>query len=717
MRPGPVLAMVVAAALAIAGAAVDSASERRPLIQAFPLADVQLAAGSEFAANHEQNNHYLLLLDPDNLLWCFRENAGLEAPGESYGGWEEPQVEIRGQFIGHYMSALAFAAQSTGRPEFYDRGKLVVAELRKVQAAIGTGYLSAFPASHFDRLEALQAVWAPYYVIHKIMAGFLDQHQLAGTEGALQAVEWMADYFCGRVRRVREANGTDVWNQILENEFGGMNEVLYNLYSVTGNSSYAECARWFDKPSFLQPLLEGKDPMPGLHANTHLAQVQGFAARYEHLGDPQGLLAARHFFDLMVQHHTFSTGGSNWYEHWGPEDRLGDALKDAGAAQMTEESCTQYNILKVARFLFRATGEPALADFYERAILNDVIGIQKMPHSHQLGGHSHSRGHRHVHTHPHSHSHAPGGSGSGHPHGHGVGSEHLLTAGQGQKQEPANPAASQQRRRLQRSYGRRFDPAELPQEALSDLPAIQPGGAGQAGSAQGGGADWRQQLARMQPRPEQAGAYGDGPRPGGPGQFLYYLPLGAGTNKISKGGWTHGFGTPFHSFWCCYGTAVESFAKLADSIYFKSTPEEPPPPVTRPGDASGPGAGSGAHPDGTSQGGPPPELLPQLFVNQLVSSSVRWRELRVVVHQQAELYGPETAAVSRLTLEIYPPDVRAAAADGAAPEQRRFALNWRIPGWGCCGCFWLLLTTMSRCPATLLCCQGGMQRRRAQLMV
>lgn len=240
---------------------------------------------------------------------------------------------------------------------------------------------------------------------------------------------------------------------------------------------------------------------------------------------------------------------------------------------------------------------------------------------------------------------------------------------------------------------------------------------------------------------------------------------------------------------------MESFAKLADSIYFKSTPEEPPPPVARPADASGPGAGSGAHPNGTSQGGPPPELLPQLFVNQLVSSSVRWRELRVVVHQQAgegagpaplrpvatcqrfmaparkgrgerwrlvmacaaraerwcqkcgslrtqkpghglsvlgpqpipqhtpstarlaELYGPETAAVSRLTLEIYPPDVRAAAADGAAPEQRRFALNWRIPGWGCCGCCWLLLTTMSRCPATLLCCQGGMQRRRAQLMV
>ncbi|KAL4434022.1 hypothetical protein ABPG75_000463 [Micractinium tetrahymenae] len=829
MRPGPLLAWMVVAAVAATASATTSSNRRRPLIQAFPLADVQLAAGSEFAANHEQNNHYLLLLDPDNLLWCFRDNAGLEAPGEAYGGWEWVDVEIRGQFIGHYMSALAFAAQTTGRPEFFDRGKLIVNELRKVQDAIGTGYLSAFPVSHFERLEALQGVWAPYYVIHKIMAGFLDQHQLAGAEGALEAVEWMADYFCGRVRHVLETNGTDVWNQILEVEFGGMNEVLYNLYSATGNRSYAECARWFDKPSFLQPLLAGRDPMPGLHANTHLAQVQGFAARYEHLGDPQGLLAVRHFFNLMVQHHTFSTGGSNWYEHWGPEDRLGDALNDTGASQMTEESCTQYNILKIARYLFRFTGEPALADFYERAILNDVIGIQKMPHSHQLGGHPH----------PHGHSHAPFGSHSAHPHGPFAGSEQAMLAGQPQRQqllqeqagqpaagsnvhshsgssgseaslagrggsgrrggrgavsgsssspggdevitlgdrdshkhesslkvdrrthvhihtshmhgnssvqihihvhndessgagndtqpsggvgsrEGAASAASQRRRRLQRSYGRRFDPSDLPDELQSnsqaDVPAELPAAAAEASNGRGSGADWRQQLARMQPRPEQvcaeaerrvflqirAAFFGEALELNA-GLFIYYLPLGTGMDKLSKGGWTHGFGTPFNSFWCCYGTAVESFAKLADSIYFKTMPEEPPSASSRgapagssfegsPVAASAGRTGSEGSPAGASEGradagaggsadgGPPPELLPQLFVNQLVSSSVRWRELRVVAHQQAEIYGPETAAVSRLTLEIYPPEGQAAAA-GAEPEQRRFALNWRIPGW------------------------------------
>ncbi len=213
---------------------------------------------------------------------------------------------------------------------------------------------AAFPESHFDRLEALQPVWAPYYVvrldvstvdavpprhptellplprlqIHKIMAGLLDQHQLAGTDEALKMAEQMAGYFCGRrvvagvvlasllldlsmtfeyicfachlhagrsaCERIR---GWTTGLKSLENEFGGMNEVsketvttkstripvnlatfqmlqvLYNLYAATGDDHLAGCAHWFDKPIFYRPLIEGKDPLPGLHANTHLAQV------------------------------------------------------------------------------------------------------------------------------------------------------------------------------------------------------------------------------------------------------------------------------------------------------------------------------------------------------------------------------------------------------------------------------------------------------------
>ena len=49
-----------------------------------------------------------------------------------------------------------------------------------------------------------------------------------------------------------------------------------------------------------------------------------------------------------------------------------------GDATETEETCTQYNMLKIARYLFRWTGAPALADYYERAILNGLIGTQRM---------------------------------------------------------------------------------------------------------------------------------------------------------------------------------------------------------------------------------------------------------------------------------------------------------------------------------------------------
>ncbi|EFN58808.1 hypothetical protein CHLNCDRAFT_56904 [Chlorella variabilis] len=540
-----------------------------PHIQGFSLAVVQLAADGEFADNFNMTSQYLLALEPDRLLFNFRKNAGLPTPGASYGGWEWSESEVRGQFIGHYMSAVAFAALHTGRTEFYDRSKLMVHELKKVQDAFGNGYLSAFPESHFDRLEALQPVWAPYYVIHKIMAGLLDQHQLAGTDEALKMAEQMASYFCGRAQRVRENNGEDYWYRCLENEFGGMNEVLYNLFAVTADDHHAECAHWFDKPVFYRPLVEGTDPLPGLHANTHLAQVQGFAARYEHLGDEEAMAAVRNFFALILQHHTFSTGGSNWYERWGNEDSLAEAINNTDASRITEESCTQYNILKLARYLFRHTGDPALADFYERAILNDVIGIQKIRDSADNPQHSH-----HAHRHPHP------------PH---------MAAHLGQLNADQEAHGGWRR------------------DTLEAAPAAP--GSGLARPA-------NYQIVSWQDDP-YAAAHANSVQPAGPGVYIYYLPLGVGHDK--------NWGTPWDTFWCCYGTAVESFSSLAGSIYFKHMP--------------------GTAPSASSSGPTAAEDLPQLFVNQMVSSSVHWRELGVE-----------------------------GSANGDKP-QAQFVLNWRVPGW------------------------------------
>lgn len=235
-------------------------------------------------------------------------------------------MEVRGQFIGHYLSALAFAYKHTGDQAFADRGDAMVQGLAECQAAWGDGYLSAFPKSFWDRLESLQPVWAPYYVIHKLLAGLLAQHQLAQQPQALDVALGMAAYYCGRCHKVVREKGEEHWHKVLETEFGGMNEVLYHLYLETGDERWVECAHLFDKPAWFDPLAQGQDTLPGRHANTHLAQVNGFAARFDATGDPKAAAAVANFFDIVTGSHSYSTGGSNWFEGWGQPKSLGDAI-------------------------------------------------------------------------------------------------------------------------------------------------------------------------------------------------------------------------------------------------------------------------------------------------------------------------------------------------------------------------------------------------------
>ena len=155
----------------------------------------------------------------------------------------------------------------------------VVSELKKCQEAMKTGYLSAFPTSWFDRLENLKAVWAPYYTIHKIMAGLYDQHRLAHNPDSLDMAVSMALYFYSRTTAVIKNYTIAHWESMINNEFGGMNEVLYNLYKETGTPFLAEFAHLFDKPVLMGPLAVNADLLTGLHANTHIPEVIGAARR------------------------------------------------------------------------------------------------------------------------------------------------------------------------------------------------------------------------------------------------------------------------------------------------------------------------------------------------------------------------------------------------------------------------------------------------------
>jgi len=196
-------ALTASPGVALSPAAVPDAVSLKA--RPFPLQNVRLLDGP-FKQAMELDQEYLLAIESNRLLHSFRLNAGLPSTAAPLGGWEAPDVELRGHTAGHYLSALALMYAATGDARFKTRADGMVSELAAIQEAQAArfhpGYLSAFPEEFFDRVDARQKVWAPYYTIHKIMAGLLDVHQLAGNAQALVVVSKMADWVRFRVDRL-----------------------------------------------------------------------------------------------------------------------------------------------------------------------------------------------------------------------------------------------------------------------------------------------------------------------------------------------------------------------------------------------------------------------------------------------------------------------------------------------------------------------------------
>lgn len=318
----------------------------------------------------ERNRDFLQSLEADRLLHTFRLTAGLPTSAEPLGGWEKPDVELRGHFTGHFLSGCALMSVGANDATLRGKGNLVVAELAKCQkanaGASGDGYLSAFPPSFFDRLKAGQKVWAPWYTLHKIMAGLLDMYALARNEQALDVVRGMA----GWTKRWTDTLSDDDLARVLRVEFGGMNEVLYNLYAVTGVKDYAETAHRFDDERLFGPLADGRDELKGLHVNTQIPKIIGAARRYELTGEARYRRIAEFFWTQVTQHRAYATGGTSNEEHWRADpDKLAAEL-----SYSTQECCCTYNMLKLTRHLFRWSPEARYFDYYERALFNGILG-------------------------------------------------------------------------------------------------------------------------------------------------------------------------------------------------------------------------------------------------------------------------------------------------------------------------------------------------------
>jgi hypothetical protein len=337
-------------------------------LQPFPLEQVRLLEGP-FKTGQDINRRYLDSLDAERLLKSFRVNAGLPAPGEPLTGWEAPDCEIRGYSTGHYLSALALMFASTGDEALKEKGAYSVSELAKVQAALGKGYLSAFPESHWDRVEAAQPNWAQYYVIHKIMAGMLDQYQLCGNRQALDVLEGMAAYFKMRFDRLTQYQ---IDKALSVTEEGGISEVLWNLYAVTRNADHRGLAERFEKAAFLGPLALQHDNLSHLHGNTHIPLAIGAARHYELTGDDRYRTIAEYFWDRVVNTRTYATGGTTSLEVWPEPGRLAETL-----GYKNQECCKTYNMLKLTRHLIAWTADANYGDYYERALFNSILGTQE----------------------------------------------------------------------------------------------------------------------------------------------------------------------------------------------------------------------------------------------------------------------------------------------------------------------------------------------------
>jgi uncharacterized protein len=361
--------------LASLGAAAAVAGLRLPVPDAAPamvarpfdLNRVRLLPGP-FLDALEVNRRFLLAQDENRLLHTFRLNAGLPSTAEPLGGWEAPVNELRGHYLGHYLSALAKMSQSLGRPELKARGDRIVVELAACQQQIGNGYLSAFPEEFFDRLRDGKPVWAPFYTLHKIMAGLLDMHTLAGNAQALEVLQGMARW----TGRWAQPLGDEHMARVLEREYGGMNEMFYNLAAVTGRDNYRELAHRFDHERFFAPLAQGRDELKGLHANTNIPKVIGAARRYELTGEQRYRRIAEYFWRQVTTQRAYCTGGTSNGEGWEEEP----GILSTQLSGYTQEDCTTYNMLKLTRHVFGWTADPACADYYERALLNGILGSQ-----------------------------------------------------------------------------------------------------------------------------------------------------------------------------------------------------------------------------------------------------------------------------------------------------------------------------------------------------
>jgi uncharacterized protein len=313
----------------------------------------------------ELNRSYLYSLPNERLAHNFRVTAGIPSDADPLGGWEAPDCELRGHYVGHYLSSCALLHAGTGDQAILAKGNELVATLAECQAK--DGYLGAYPAAFYDKLRAHQPVWAPFYTYHKILAGMIDMYEHTGNMQALEVALKMADW----ADTYSKSFAADDWQHVLLTEQGGMNEASFNLYAITAKVRYRDLAYRFEHKKIFDPLAANKDMLSGNHANTNIPKMIGAIRGYELTGDTRYRDIAQNFYRIVKDHHTYCTGGTSDGESWHDPDAIASQLGPSA-----EECCCSYNMMKLTRHLFGQQPDASHFDYYERILLNVRSGTQ-----------------------------------------------------------------------------------------------------------------------------------------------------------------------------------------------------------------------------------------------------------------------------------------------------------------------------------------------------
>lgn len=331
-----------------------------------------------FRERMDVNRQYLLELDTNCLLQNFYLEAGIILPGlqvvdnpetaNLHWGWEAPTCQLRGHFLGHWISAAAKLIAADGEPELRVKLDKIVSELARCQELNGGEWVGSIPEKYFTRLIKNQYIWSPQYVMHKTIAGLSDAYIYAGNTQALDILSHLSDWYITWTEKAAETNPHAVY----AGEEAGMLEVWAQLYQLTKDEKYLTLAKRYADAGLFRKLKEGKDSLTNCHANASIPFTHGAAKMYEITGDSDWLEVIKLFWKAAVTDRgMFSTTGMNAGEFWVPPHMQGHFLGSSD-----QEFCTVYNMVRTASYLLKYTGEAQYADYIERALYNGFLAQQ-----------------------------------------------------------------------------------------------------------------------------------------------------------------------------------------------------------------------------------------------------------------------------------------------------------------------------------------------------